>query len=50
MESLPAYYVHLFNVVSEAVGAIEKQNYGLAKEILLQGQQDAEDMYLDAND
>ena len=44
---LPKYYTSLFNAVTDAIQAISQQNYGLAKEILLQAQQKAEELFLD---
>jgi hypothetical protein len=35
-------YYTLFNALSDAVAAMEKQNYGIAQEILLQAQQASE--------
>ena len=46
METLPNYYTTLFNAVTEALKAIEKWNYGMAWEILVQGQKDAEKQYI----
>ena len=45
--NLPSYYIGLFNAVTDALEAIEQQNFGLAKEILIKAQQDAEDKVLD---
>lgn len=47
MSELPKYYTLLFSAVEEALAAIDAQNYGQAKELLIRGQQDAEDAYLD---
>ena len=44
---LPAYYIGLFNAVTDAVEALERQNFGLAKEILIKAQQDAEELVLE---
>ena len=46
MSDLPNYYTALFNAVTDAIAALDKQNYGEAREILIQGQQDAEEAYL----
>lgn len=40
-------YYRLFNGITDAIEAIQKQNYGLAKDILISAQCTAEDMYLD---
>jgi len=47
MESLPKYYTRLFNAVTDAIEALQNQNYGKARELLIQGQQDAEELYLE---
>jgi len=44
---LPNYYTSLFNAVTDAILAIEQQNYGIAKEILIQAQQQSEERYLE---
>ena len=43
-------YFHLFNAATNAIEAIEKQNYGQASAILITAQQETEEMYMDAND
>ena len=43
-------YFHLFNAVSDALQAIEQQNYWQASAILIAAQQETEEMYMDAND
>jgi len=40
-------YFHLFNAVSDALQAIEQQNYGQASAILIAAQQETEEMYMD---
>ena len=47
MEELPLCYTVLFNAVTDAIAALQEQNYGLALERLIQGQRDAEDAYID---
>ena len=47
MEELPLCYTVLFNAVTDAIDALQEQNYGLALERLIQGQRDAEDAYID---
>ena len=39
-------YTRLFNACTDAVRQIEKQNYGAAKEILVQAQQETEELYI----
>lgn len=39
-------YTTLFNAVTDALGAMEKQNYGQAREILLHAQLTTEGMYM----
>lgn len=43
-------YFHLFNAVTDALQAIEQQNYGQASAILITAQQETEEMYLDEED
>ena len=47
---LPAYYTVLFNGITDAIEAINRQNYGLAKEILIKAQQDAEEKALEEDE
>ena len=44
---LPDYYTNLFNAVTDAINALNQQNYGFAKEILIQAQLKSEDLYLE---
>lgn len=46
MENYKKMYFGLFNAVSDAIIAIEEQNYGTAKRILVQAQLAAEELYL----
>lgn len=39
-------YYHLFNAVTDALKALEEQNYGQAKSLLEQAQQEGESIYL----
>ena len=39
-------YFHLFNRVTDAVRELEQQNYGNAKDILINAQQEAEEGYI----
>lgn len=50
MENLPSYYFGLFNAVTDALTALNQQNYGLAKELLIHAQQQAEEDYLSAGE
>lgn len=50
MDEFRDSYVSLFRTVSEAIAAIDAQNYGKAREILIQGQQQAEELYMDAEE
>lgn len=43
-------YLTLFQAISSALKAMEAQNYGAAKEFLLQGHRDAEDIYIEAEE
>lgn len=40
-------YLKLFNAITDALEAMESQNFGQAKELLRQSQIDAEEAYLD---
>ena len=40
-------YLKLFNAITDALEAMEAQNFGQAKELLRQAQIDAEEAYLD---
>ncbi len=46
METLPFCYTILFNRITDALSALEHQNYGQAREILIRAQQEAEEAYL----
>ena len=46
MENFPKYYAHLFNSITYAIDALQRQNYIEAQDILIRAQQDAEEMYL----
>ena len=50
MEYFPKYYTRLFNGITDALKAMEEQNYIKAQDILIRAQQDAEEMYLDDGD
>lgn len=46
MEQNQKPYFMLFNAVTDAVAAIEKQNFGQARQILIQAQQECEEWFL----
>ena len=50
MENFPKYYTRLFNGITDALEALQKQNYIEAQDILIKAQQDAEEMYLEDGD
>ena len=45
MKELPKYYALLLNAVEDAVAALERQDFGVAKSTLLRGQILAEEEY-----
>lgn len=46
MEAYKKPYLILWTSCTAAVSALERQNFGLAKEILIRAQQEAEEAYL----
>ena len=44
--SFPAYYTVLCARVADAIDALEQQNYGAAKDTLISGMQEAEEIIL----
>ena len=50
MENFPKYYTRLFNGITDAIEALQAQNYIKAQDILIRAQQDAEEMYLEDGD
>ena len=46
MNEIPEYYSILFHAVEQAVCALESQNYGAAKQLLIDGEQAAEEAFL----
>ena len=50
MENFPKYYTRLFNGITDAIEALQAQNYVKAQDILIRAQQDAEEMYLEDTD
>ena len=49
-ENLPSYYTILFNGITDALEAMDCQDFGRARSILIQSQQEAEDAYIEAGD
>ena len=43
-------YLHLFNAVTDALAELEKQNYGIAAQLLMMAQRACEEMYLDGSE
>ena len=50
MNEIPEYYTILFRAVEDAVCALEVQNYGAAKQILIDGEQNAEEAYIGSDE
>lgn len=50
MEEYKEPYVTLFRAVNRALNELDLQNYGRAKEILIQGQLDAEEAFISAGE
>jgi len=46
MDVYKAMYLALFHAVTDALAAQEKQNFGQAAQLLRQGQQQAEEIFL----
>lgn len=44
--ALPAYYTVLCTRAADAIEAIEQANYGLARELLIKGMQEAEEIVI----
>ena len=42
-------YFHLFNRITDALAAMEQQDFGTARDILIRAQQSAEDQYLNTD-
>ena len=43
-------YTRLFNAVTDALEEMQQQNFGAARALLVQAQQDCEEIYLDAEE
>ena len=50
MRNISQEYLLLFNAITDALHEMERQNCGTAKDILIQAQQDAEELYISANE
>ena len=50
MESTRKPYFLLFNAITDAVEAMEKQNFGQSRDLLIRAQQAAEELYLEETD
>lgn len=50
MEELPTYYTILFNAATDAIAALDRQDFGQARALLVQGQQQAEDACIEADE
>ena len=50
MENFKKYYTRLFNGITDAIEALQEQNYIKAQDILIRAQRDAETMYLEDTD
>lgn len=46
MGELPKGYSLLFNAITDALDAMELQNYNMAQRLLVEAQQEAEELYL----
>ena len=40
-------YVHLFNAITDALAYIEEQNFGIARELLMEAQRECEQIYME---
>ena len=50
MISYEEMYKILFNGITDAIEDIERQNFGLAKDVLIKTQQAAEDIYIETDE
>ena len=46
MDEYRASYFALFRAITDALEQLQKQNYGIARDLLIRGQQEAEDLYI----
>ena len=49
-ENFPSYYTILFNGITDALEALDRQDFGRARAILIQSQQEAEEAYIEAGE
>ena len=47
-ENFPSYYTLLFNSITDAIEALDRQNTVLARDILVRSQETAENAYIEA--
>lgn len=50
MAEIPKYYTRLFNGVTDAIDAFQHFKYSEGLNLLIQAQQDAEELYMDAEE
>lgn len=50
MSEIPEYYAILFRAVEQAICALEQQNYGQAKQLLIGAEREAEESFLASGD
>lgn len=50
MSNFEKMYFLLFNCITDALTELELQNYGTAKELLMQAQQRTEEAYMDSEE
>ena len=43
-------YYTLFNAITDALSAMEQQNYGQARELLIAAQQQSEEIFMDSDE
>ena len=50
MPDYKSLYFQLFNVISDAMDALHNADYGTAEQLLIRAQQEAEEIYINAED
>ena len=40
-------YIRLFNAATDAIANIEEQNFGIARELLMEAQRECEEIYME---
>ena len=40
-------YIRLFNAATDAIAHIEEQNFGIARELLMEAQRECEEIYME---